>query len=320
MSLTSHLKDTSSPIHRFFAERFGDVGAARAVLAPTEDPGIVRGLYVPSAARPKKPVWRLGDPVVIPELTDRRSYRWSSVGVAFDYRVRFFYPPRDGDHRGAHRGAERLNEAWGNVGLPHAFEELEERVAALREEEPSRRGETEFEQELGALCLVLALYEEVFRMGGAVHSPLDDLGPLVELQDVLTLATPTMRADLAALAGTLTATQDVLLESEIVANPTFAASAFVGGADADLIAGHRLIDVKTVTASQIERLDLWQILGYVLLDTNQQYRVDEVGLYFSRHGVQVVWTVEGLLLLMAGQRVSVDEARHDFEAALRTVC
>ena len=319
MSLTSHLRDTSSPVHRFFAERYGDVGAARSVLGPTEDLGIVRELYVPFTDRPKKSAWRLGDPVVMPELTDRRSYRWSSVGIAFDYRVRFFYTPRDGDHGVARRGAERLGESWDAVGLPRAFEELEVRVAGLREKESSRRGESAFEQELGALCLALALYEEVFRMGRVGRSPLNDLGPLVELDDVLTLATPTMRADLAALADQLMATQGALLGSEIVANPTFLGSAFVGGADADLIANRCLLDVKTVTTSQIERLDLWQILGYVLLDFNEEYRIDEVGLYFSRHGVQVVWSVEGLLSLMAGERVSVEDVRFDFEVLLRTL-
>lgn len=319
MSLTSHLKDPVSPVHRFFAERFADVGAARSVLVPAEDPGVVRGPYVAAADLPKKPAWRLGDPVVVPESVDRRSYRWSTVGVAFDYRVRFFYPSRDDDHRVARRGAERLSEFMGSAGLPRAYEELEERLAALRKREPVNRGESVFEHELGALCVALALYEEVFRMGGIDRSPLGILGVLAELDDILSLATATTRADLAALAGQLLATQGALLGSEVVANPTFAGSAFLGGVDADLIAGRRLLDIKTVTTTQIERDDLWQILAYALLDTNQQFDIDEVGLYFSRHGVQVVWSVEDLLSLLAGTRVSADNARQVFEAVLRTL-
>ena len=317
MSLTSHLKDTSSPVYRFFAERFADVGAARVVLIPTEEPATVRGLYSPPGDLPKKPVWRLGNPVVVPELVDRRAYRWSTVGVAFDYRVRFFYPPRDGDHRVARLGATKLSELSGDVGLPRAFEELESQLAAQRSSEPARRSEAEFEQQLGALCLALALYEEVFRMGGADRSPLGDLGPMIELDDVLALATPATRADLAALAGQLVATQGALLGSQIEPNPTFAGSPFVGGADADVIAGSRLIDVKTVTASQIERVDLWQILGYALLDFDRSYDIDEVGIYYSRHGVQVVWTVEDLLSLMAGQSVDLEQSREEFGALVR---
>ena len=319
MSLTSHLKDASSPVYRFFSERFANVGAARVALIPTNELTTVRGLYAPSGDLPKKPVWRLGEPVVVPELVDRRTYRWSTVGVAFDYRVRFFYPPRADDHRVARLGAAKLSELSGDVRLPRAFEELETQLTAQRNSEPVHRSEAHFEQQLGALCLALALYEEVFRMGRADRSPLGDLGPLVKLDDVLSLATPTMRADLAALAGQFVATQGALIGSVIKPNPTFAGSPFVGGADADVIAGHRLIDVKTVTASQIERIDLWQILGYALLDLDHSYDIDEVGIYYSRHGVQVVWPLADLLSLAAGRPVSVDGARRDFEAILRSL-
>jgi len=318
MSLTSHLKDTSSPVNRFFAERFANVSAARASLSPTDDPGIVLGRYLAPEDLPKRAAWRLGEPVVTPELEDRRAYRWSTIGVAFDYRVRFFFAPSDGDHRVARIGAERLSDVWGAITkVPRAFEELEERLHELRHQEPVLRDDPEFEHHLGSLCFALALYEEYFRMGGAGHSPLEDLGPLTDLGTVLTLASPSARADLAALTRHLTMTQGALLTSPIVPNPTFVGSQLVGGADADVIAGHWLIDLKTVTASQIERVDLWQILGYALLDFDHSYGIDEVGIYYSRHGVQVVWPVGDLLRLMAGQKVDAEQSREEFNALVR---
>ncbi len=320
MSLVSHLKDTSSPVSRFFAERFTNVSAARASLSPTDDPGIVLGRYLASEDLPKRAAWRLGEPVVTPDLEDRRAYRWSTIGVAFDYRVRFFFAPSDGDHRVARIGAERLGNSWGAASnVSRAYEELEDRLLELRHQEPALRGDPEFEHQLGALCFALALYEEYFRMGGAGRSPLEDLGPLTDLDTVLTLASQSARADLAALARHLTMTQGAQLASPIVPNPTFAGSHLVGGADADVIAGHRLIDVKTVTASQIERVDLWQIIGYALLDLDRSYAVDEVGIYYSRHGVQVVWPLADLLSLMSGRPVSADDARRDFEVILRAL-
>ncbi|HUX05505.1 MAG TPA: hypothetical protein VMV53_11465, partial [Acidimicrobiales bacterium] len=99
MSLVSHLKDTSSPVNRFFAEHFANVSAARVVLSPSEDPGVVLGRYLAPEDLPTRAAWRLGEPAVTPDLEDRRAYRWSTIGVAFDYRVRFFFAPSDGDHR-----------------------------------------------------------------------------------------------------------------------------------------------------------------------------------------------------------------------------
>ena len=46
--------------------------------------------------------------------------------------------------------------------------------------------------------------------------------------------------------------------------PTFDGSGCVGGADADMILGTSLIDVKTTVDPKVTRDGLWQILGYAL--------------------------------------------------------
>ncbi len=75
----------------------------------------------------------------------------------------------------------------------------------------------------------------------------------------------------------------------LLLNPTFGdASVRVGGADADLITGDLLVDVKTTKTCELKSDSLDQLFGYYLL-ARQARRTDpafpevrSVGLYFSR--------------------------------------
>jgi hypothetical protein len=70
-------------------------------------------------------------------------------------------------------------------------------------------------------------------------------------------------------------------------NPTFGSgSKLVGGADADVIIDHTLIDIKTTKALTIEREGLSQVVGYYLLSLIGEVDsgVESVGIYFARHG------------------------------------
>ncbi len=321
MSLLSHLRDPTSPVHRFFAERFTDAGAARSALAPGDDPGVIIGRSTAGSPTPKHSVWRLGDAQVLPADQDRPGFPWATVGTAFDYRVRFYFPEREFDHRAAHTGATMLVGRWRvPLELPSAFVELEAHLSDLRAVEPARRGDDAFERDLAELCFALALYEQFFRSGG--HSdddPLYRLGPLADLGVVVSLAPASALEDLMALANRLVATQGTLLVSSATPNPSFAGSPFLGGADADLIAGGRLLDVKTTVSSTIERLELWQLLGYALCDFDDAFCIEEVGLYYSRHGVQVAWPVDELLSLMSGQATRASQVRSVFESLLRAL-
>jgi hypothetical protein len=85
---------------------------------------------------------------------------------------------------------------------------------------------------------------------------------------------------------------DMLLHYEfLLLNPTFGeASRLVGGADADLIAGDMLIDLKVTKDGKVKAEYLDQLLGYFLLARNQS-RVDpmfpiinRLAIYFCRQG------------------------------------
>jgi hypothetical protein len=74
-----------------------------------------------------------------------------------------------------------------------------------------------------------------------------------------------------------------------ILNPTFAGSAKVGGADADLVLGDTLVEIKTSTDVQKRFRDiLYQLLGYVLLDYPDEHSIRSVSVYFARHRWQ--WT------------------------------
>jgi len=87
-------------------------------------------------------------------------------------------------------------------------------------------------------------------------------------------------------------------------NPTFGekASDLVGGADADLVIDHLLIDVKTVKESRLERKYINQLIGYYALykiagidGLPRGHEIKRLGVYFSRHGCLQAFSVEDVI-------------------------
>lgn len=67
------------------------------------------------------------------------------------------------------------------------------------------------------------------------------------------------------------------------------------GADADLIWDSCLIDIKTSSRSALDLGWLRQLLGYALLDWEDAYRIDSVGIYLSRHAHLASWPLPFLI-------------------------
>jgi hypothetical protein len=77
----------------------------------------------------------------------------------------------------------------------------------------------------------------------------------------------------------------------LLLNPIFGdASRAVGGADADLIVGDMLVDIKTTKKGTIKREYLNQLLGYFMLARMEKAidptvpAINRIGLYYSRYG------------------------------------
>lgn len=81
---------------------------------------------------------------------------------------------------------------------------------------------------------------------------------------------------------------DLAKRSPLLLNPTFGKmSALVGGADADILAGSTLVEIKTRQQACIERDDVRQLLGYAILarGCEEMPRLSSVAVYFPRFGV-----------------------------------
>lgn len=316
MSLTSHLKDPSSPVRRFVRESFPKAGAVvRAANA---------GLKGAETIRPEGAV------------------HWSTVGTAADLRIRYFLgsahetgAARHGAHmlEGRMMRADRIEgledsevraafealaaEAGGfRDSVPEFFAGLEEALARLVPwQEPRRLGPGD-EALLCRHCAVLALFEQVFRVGRvSPGSPLIEPGPARTADELLARVPDPWVDDLRELSWAFLDSQGELVRGarEKALGPTFDGSLDVGGADADMILDGLLVDVKTTTAPKITAEMLHQLVGYALLDYSDRYAVREVAVYLSRQRRLVRWPLDGLLEDL-GAKSKLPELRKSFAA------
>jgi hypothetical protein len=159
------------------------------------------------------------------------------------------------------------------------------------------------EDRLIRCCYCAVWFEEVFRGGrlspgtpvGQADVP-GDLAPL--LVQVPDYAVADVRDVVGLSEVGLASVREHNGPDGIVVGPTFDGSHDVGGADADWIAGHTLVDVKsTIRPLNLDTRTIHQLLGYLLLDYSDVYRIEAVGLYLSRVGHLVTWPVEEFLAL-----------------------
>lgn len=106
--------------------------------------------------------------------------------------------------------------------------------------------------------------------------------------------------------------------TELHIGPTFAQSGPLGGADADLIYDGTLLDLKsTSTPRVLGRIELWQLLGYLFADTEDAYRIRQVGFGALRRRRSIFWPSQRLLDLLAGRpSSSVEHWRREFAGLL----
>ena len=99
--------------------------------------------------------------------------------------------------------------------------------------------------------------------------------------------------------------------------PTFTGSALIR-ADADLIAAGLLLDLKTSAKLSLGVQEVFQVIGYALLDFDDGYKLDELGIFSARYAYLATWGLSALLEELAGGQVSLQETRMEFRQLLLT--
>jgi hypothetical protein len=291
VSLTSCLDDLHSPISQFLA------GALPSVAA-------LAGHY-----RARLP---LNPHTTRPVHDGPVSYR--TLGQAIDLRLRTAIGAPVGSP--VTSGIVLTTLTMANVQSPAAAAAVagvgQQLVKELNAHPPAAAGELVLDQDeeerLARMCFVASWFEEVYRSGMRPSHPLlhaDLAGGLDSVLEEVPDYVPADIAAQAALADQPTALQWILHTppDRRMCGPTFAGSHDVGGADADLIVAGRLIDCKaTIRPKRIGRDQLYQLAGYLLLDYDDTYGIERVGLYLSRQGRLIEWDTDEFLSLLCADR------------------
>ena len=293
VSLTSQLDNSSSPIGKFLEERFPNTRAvtseANAQFRKVE------------TIRPSEPV------------------PWGTIGTAFDYRARYYFRVTPSSKLVAWQGAlSQWDTTWVGEGLTgdivrvvpdlvaSFFADLDETLARMAQEGRLRDLERQDEELLARYCIVLALFEEMARPGvgqARISSPLMRHGAQSTVQDLLSIAEDHWVEDLCRLSRMFSHAFQDRLSGEAILNPTFRGSGDIGGADADVIVGKCLMEFKTTVKASIEKVKgLYQLIGYLLLDYDDEFGIEKLGFYMARQGQTIEWPVADLFGRLMGQK------------------
>ncbi len=317
MSLTSLLR-SPSPIRTWFVEMFPHVGRFVIVLNNELE-----------AAEP------IGNLKLPPPET-------GIIGMAFDYRARLYFAPFNPYETAAWGGASLFANEWRKGPLRRKLEMVQinnklvprPEVEMHRIFEATKRMISEWrpwhrrlrkakENSLNSRCLVLAHFEQFYR---SAFPP--EESPLFEeliwgsraWKIQRRIARPRLLDDLRALSWSFYRRWRSYLRDPVVLNPTFMGSGDIGGADADFILGETLVDLKSSRRPRpIGRKEVWQLLGYVLLDYRDEYGIRSVGFDFPRHGLTRCWPVEALMAQLSGKSCPLPDWRRKFRRVVRAM-
>jgi hypothetical protein len=279
LSLTSQLRHTTSPISLFMAEN------------------------LPNSANVERDYLRrlTGLPYPVQPI-DVQHPDWSALGHAVDYRLRLSF---GGDLGSAvSYGVQAFH---GTVPFPgaqaqptrHALytagRQLLTAVDAYLANPSSHK-----EEVMVRLCFVAAYFEDITRTGQIRrYSMLAEATPATRLTDLIAAVPCYVIDDIASqmrLAEEPLAPFRALPKPAKVCGPVFTGSSDIGGADADYILNGLLLDCKaTKDPRRLGREEIYQLAGYLLLDYDNYFGMDSVGLYLSRQGGLITWNAEEFL-------------------------
>jgi hypothetical protein len=297
--LTREIENTGSPVRQFFDERFT------------------------SGLRDLQRRFRQAAPPMAVPPVPQTEANPGTFGGAADWLLRFMVRP-DPSVDLALAGAVSLGR-----GMMMAIIDLAGMLGA--ETSPDRpagftgpvAGSIVDQETLARGCWALTLATEAFRSSQAAA-----MGPLARFRGgpvtadaLLSLAPPAGLDQLIRFRHvfeTALIPQLATRPGAWVLGPTFSGSAMIGGADGDLIAAGLLLELKTSAKLTLAAKDLYQLIGYALLDFDDEYKLAELGIFSARYAYMANWSLDALLEELAGRRVSVETVRREFHHLLLT--
>lgn len=259
-----------------------------------------------------------------------------TVGTAFDWLVRFLVHPEprlDLAAIGAANCSPHMLTAFcdlaARLGIrPNDLYPAEAVGGPVTFAGPASAS-TADEDLLARSCWALALLTEVFRGGLVPGSPLSSINAsTVTAEDLLALAPPQALDQLTQLHRGAEArlTPELVIRRGLWAvGPTFDGSLLMN-ADADLVAGGLLLEVKTTLGAKrkngsrpaaLDGQTVLQLLGYTLLDFSDAYSITDLGVYAARYTHLATWNLQEFLDELADRSVDLIAERAKFHALLR---
>ena len=127
---------------------------------------------------------------------------------------------------------------------------------------------------------------------------------------------PAEWADDVATVADLALPQLAHLTGHVIAGPVFAGSNLVDGADADLIIGNTLVEIKAIKPRELKLRDLQQVVAYALLDTDDEYQLSNIAILSARYGTLVTWQLDEIISEASQHQLSLKEARQRMSSSL----
>ena len=230
-----------------------------------------------------------------------QSKRYSLVGTAFDYLLRFYLQRLNPKAKQRRWVAEAGLEKLGTGMTRKVVFDADAEKLSFPDEDTGRK----------VLKRARAAYERFMTSGTITDSLLRSVIGLAQLDVVyragfvdenLGIAYREDVRDLRKLIS-LVNSADFRSRRICLLNPDFGVGTrLIRGADADLFIDGMLIDIKTTKSLKLTRNDFNQLLGYLAMheiwgmnDRKRRPRVSKLGIYFARHGLLQVFDVRDVV-------------------------
>ena len=308
MTLTSHLNDKQSPFRKLVEDCAPALATAAGQSKAGKEFATQLGFYDLVKA-----------PLVVPlpeEVHDKRRHS-PTVGTAFDIRTRMmldqFEPTYSASALGVRAFAlmyARLMKEGKRIAemLADSFHEAEDLTIQGTEEDKDRAS------------IIFTWCEALYRAGlRALFSSLGErLHASKTVDDLFASIPPAMLADVsnlrAANQGQVEQWRTMIRKGvDYTENPHFTGASLVGGADGDWFIDNTLFDCKVVdkiSAPWVRKV-LMQLLGYLILDLDNDYQTQRIGIWLPRQATVKTWAIEEVLgsdasTILAKARVDVE--------------